>query len=261
MKFRYEDLISGDSIPADGIGHIRSPFLRELKPTSGIGIWTYNLYLNLLVWEKDEILNFLKVSSGKALKALEQSKEKLSAFDMMTLIDAARELLLQAMAFFMDEDLEWDVRKREFIAKAAGTGEEVGRITRQNFDDVRDMMLQVNYINLSHSTKPVKYSSKKAQALWEKVQKHLKDNAAKSSEDKRMQLGNIISKMSCVSIGYTLLNIYDLTIFQLYDQFFQYGYLRAMGISDMAFSNHGGKEFDVQAWLKPITNYQKEKQK
>ena len=65
MKFAYEDLISGDSIPVDGVGHIRSPLLRELKPTQGIGTWTYGLYLNLLVWEKDDLIKFMKISSGK----------------------------------------------------------------------------------------------------------------------------------------------------------------------------------------------------
>lgn len=260
MKFHYEDLISGDSIPVENVGHIRSPLLHELKPTAGIGIWTYNLYLNLLVWEKDDIIKFLQVSSGKALKALTKNQEKLTSFDILTFLDSQRELLRNAMAFFMDENLEWDKAERIFIAKHSDTGETVGRITRENFDDVRDMMLQVNYINLSHSVKPVKYSSKKAQELWERAQQHLKNSAAKPA-DKRMQLGNIISKLSCASAGYTLLNIYDLTIFQLYDQFFQYSYLRSMHINDMAFSNHGGKDFDVQAWLKPITNFEKEKQK
>ena len=37
MKISYEDLISGDSIYVDGVGHVRSPFLRELKPTEGVG--------------------------------------------------------------------------------------------------------------------------------------------------------------------------------------------------------------------------------
>ena len=50
----------------------------------------------------------------------------------------------------------------------------------------------------------------------------------------------------------------EVTVFQLYDQFFQYGYLRAMDLSEMAYSNHGGKDFDLQAWLKPITNLEKE---
>lgn len=257
MKFSYEDLISGDSIPVDGVGHIRSPLLRELKPTKGIGMWTYNLYLNILSWEKDDIIKFMKVSSSKQLRSL-NGKDELNAFDVATLLDQPRQLLQDAMAFFIDEDLEWDKRKRVFITKSKDNHNEIGKINRDNFDDVRDMMLQANYINLGRSAKPAKFASGKAQSLWEIAQQHLKKEATKATPDKRMQLGNIISKLSCVSVGYTLLNIYDLTVFQLYDQFFQYGYLRAMDLSEMAYSNHGGKDFDVQAWLKPITNLEKE---
>ena len=257
MKFSYEDLISGDSIPAEGVGHIRSPLLRELKPTQGIGMWTYNLYLNILSWEKDDLIKFMKVSTGKPLKALVED-DKLSAFDVATLLEPSRRLLQEAMAFFIDEELVWEQRKRCFLSKSKDNHTEVGCINRDNFDDVRDMMLQVNYINLDRSAKPTKFSSNKAQSLWEQVQQHLKKEATKSTPDKRMQLGNIISKLSCVSVGYTLLNIYDLTVFPLYDQFFQYGYLRAMDLSEMAYSNHGGKDFDIQAWLKPITNLEKE---
>ena len=257
MKFSYEDLISGDSIPVEGVGHIRSPLLHELKPTRGIGMWTYNLYLNILSWGKEDLIKFMKMSTGKRLKALD-NEDKLSAFDVVTLLEPTRQLLQEAMAFFIDEELEWNKTKRCFIAKTKDNHNEIGCINRDNFDDVRDMMLQVNYINLERSAKPTKFSSKKAQSLWEQAQKPLKQEATKSTPDKRMQLSNIISKLSCVSVGYTLLNIYDLTVFQLYDQFFQYGYLRAMDLSEMAYSNHGGKDFDLQAWLKPITNLEKE---
>ncbi len=257
MKFTYEDLISGDSIPVDGIGHIRSPKLRELKPTQGIGMWTYNLYLNILSWQKEDIIKFIKISRGKQLKSLD-SRDKLNAFDVVTLLEQPRQLLRDAMGFFIDEELMWDERTRSFISEDKNNHDKVGCIDRNNFEDVRDMMLQVNYINLGRSVKPVKFSSNKAQTLWEQAQRHLKNDATRTTPDKRMQLGNIISKLSCVSVGYTLLNIYDLTVFQLYDQFFQYGYLRAMDLSEMAYSNHGGKDFDVQAWLKPITNLEKE---
>ena len=253
MKFNYEDLLSGDSIPVDGVGHIRSPLLRELKPTQGIGTWTYGLYLNMLVWEKDDLIKFMKISSGKRLKALDEDT-RLGTFDTITLLEVSRKLLQNAMAFFMDEELVWDDKRHVFLTKSKTNGELIGSITRDNFDDVRDMMLQVNYINVGRSAKPVKHSSPKAQALWEKAQQCLKEQAKKSTDDKRMHIGNIISKLCCSGMGYTLLNIYDLTIFQLYDQFFQCGYLRAIGVSEMAFSNHGGKDFDIQAWLKPITN-------
>lgn len=259
MKFAYEDLISGDSIPVNGIGHIRSPRLYELKPTQGIGSWAYSLYLNLLAWEKEDLLNFMKLSSGRKLKAL-VANDTLSTFDTVTIIESSRQLLQTAMAFFIDEELVWDDKEHKFWTQNKDNQERVGCIDRNNFEDVRDMMLQMNYINIERSSKNPQFSSDKARELWERAQKHLRESAKNTQSDKRMQIGNIISKLSCASAGYTLLNIYDLTIFQLYDQFFQYGYLRAMDISDMAFSNHGGKNFDIQAWLKPITNYEKEKQ-
>lgn len=257
MKFSYEDLISGDSIPVQGIGHIRSPLLKELKPTKGIGMWAYNLYLNILTWGKEELIKSIQAFTQRKLKALVEN-EKLSTFDVATLLEQSRELLRTAMAFFMDEELIWDKNKHEFLTRSKDDHRLIGSINRDNFDEVKDMMLQVNYINLGKSAKSTKYSSDKAKALWERVQNYLKTEVGKAVLDKRMQLGNIISKLSCVSVGYTLLNIYDLTVFQLYDQFFQYGYLRAMDLSDMVYSNHGGKDFDLQAWLKPITNFEKE---
>jgi hypothetical protein len=252
MKFSYEDLISGDSIPVDGVGHLKSPLLQRLKPTKGIGTWAYNLYVNALVWDKADFLKFARTTSGRSFKKLDN--EKLTTFDTMTLIDFMRELLRKAMAFFMEENLFWDTDKRCFISK---TDDEqiMGYINRDNFEEVRDMMLQLNYIGIGKDAKPLRHSTKEAEALWERAQQYLKAESAKTTQDKTMSIGNIISKLCAVSTSYNLLNIYDLTIFQLYDQFFQYGYLRAASLNEMAFCNHGGKNFDMQAWLKPLTKF------
>lgn len=252
MKFSYEDLISGDAIPVNGVGHLKSPFLWQLKPTKGIGTWTYNLYVNVLVWDKTDFLKFARTTSGRSLSKLDN--DKLTTFDSMTLIDFMRELLQNAMAFFMQERLRWDDNKRCFIAQT-NDGQDIGRIDRDNFEDVRDMMLQLNYIGIGKEAKPLRHSSKEAEALWERAQQYLKNESSKAPKDKTMSIGNIISKLCAASTSYNLANIYDLTIFQLYDQFFQYGYLRAMNLNEMAFCNHGGKNFDMQAWLKPLTNF------
>ena len=259
MNLNYEDLICGDPIPIPEVGHIRSPHLYELMPSRGIGFWTYNLYLNLLSWDKEDLINFARSSMGKKYSVFSRANG-LNAFDIVTLVDMPRQMMIEAMSFFMLEDLVWCDDKRYFSVRDKETQEEIGKISRENFDEVRDMMLQMNYVSSRHVNKAPHFSNEKARALWENAQKHLREAAKNPSSDKRMNLGNIISKLSCVGVGYTLLNIYDLTVFQLYDQFFQYGYLRAMGISDMAYSNHGGKNFDIQAWLKPITNFKKEKQ-
>lgn len=252
MSLSYEDLISGDPIFVQGIGHLKSPNLWQLKPTKGIGMWKYNLYLNVLVWDKSAFLKFIRTTRGRASEKLQD--DRLNVFDIVTLLEYTRELVHNSLKFFMVESLLWDEKSRCFVVQTED-GKEIGRINRDNFDTVRSLMLQLNYINVGESAQPTKHSSKKAQELWERAQKYLKEETAKSPQDKRLALGNIISKLCAASTSYNLLNIYDLTVFQLYDQFFQYGYLRAMNLNEMAFSNHGGKDFDMQAWLKPIIKF------
>lgn len=248
MKLSYEDLISGDDIYVKDIGHLKPPKLKDLLPTKGIGMWTYNMYVNILAWQKEDFLNTIRATMDKRGDMLDN--DKLSVFDVMTLVSMSRELLQKALEFFIREDVIWAEESRSFITKT--DDEIIGSISRDNFDEVRNMLLQLNYIGLGKEAKPIRHSSKEAENAWLRAQQYLKQESLKKSEDKTMSLGNIISKLCAASPSYNLLNVYELTIFQLYDQFFQCGYLRAMNLNEMAFSNHGGKDFDLQAWIKPI---------
>ena len=253
MKLHYEDLVSGDPIPINGVGHFRSPQLKELKPTTGIGVWKYRFYINVISWEQEDLIKYLRYVTGKKMKALDKA-QNLSVFDIVSIVPNAQTIFTEALGFFMLESLEWDNDSKSFIVYSSGKKEQIGSINRDNFEVIRDIVLQLNYVNLGNKTMPTKFASKEAEALWQKAQEHLKRANKSHQKDEKMALGNIISKLCAAPTGYTLLNIYELTVFQLYDQFFQYGYLRAMDINEMAFSNHGGKDFDIQAWLKPILN-------
>jgi len=251
IKFSYEDLLSGDRIYIDGIGHFRSPRLREINPTEGIGYFAYKFYVSVLSWDKGDFLKYMKAIGFRQSDLLGKT-EKLNAFDVMTLAANFRPLLTEALGFFLSEEVLWMGEEHKFITQK--DGKDVGWIDRENFDEVRDMMLQLNCINLGKAS-VIKHSSKKAQKYWERAQAYLKEESAKSPKEDNFNLGNIISKLCASGCGYTLLNIYDLTVFQLWDQFFQYSYLRAVGLSERIFSNHGGEKFDIRDWLKPITKF------
>ena len=249
MKLEYEDLLSGDLIPVEGVGYLKPPRLKDLWPAGGIGIWKYNFFLNILAWGKEKFLEYMKLTSPRQAEILSRNKE-LNVFDVMTLIPGFRPALTETLAFFMSGSVAWDDALRVFSVTDF-KGVPTGNIDRDNFDGVRDAVLQLNYINLGDSA-ALKHTSKKTKDLWERAQASLKKESLKSPENKSLSLGNIISKLCAAPGGYTLLNIYDLTVFQLYDQFFQYGYLRASNLNEMAFSNHGGEKFNFQDWLKPI---------
>lgn len=254
MRFDYFDMLSGEPAYLQGVGHIRSPLLAELKPTSGVGYRAYNLYLNILSWDKS---NFLKY--GQMMKysgAAKLDRGCFNTFDVVTLLPQTRELCRGVLSFFMLEDLIWDEKNRKFLAIAPDEQKNiVGEVDRDNFESVREIMLQFNYIGLDKEAgATVTHTSDKAKELWERSQAFLKQQAESAShEDKpEYHLSNIVSKVCSVHPSYNLLNIFDLTVFQLYDTFFQIGYMRSADLSARIFSNHGGEKFRFEDWLKPI---------
>ena len=252
MKLLYEDLLSGDLIFADGVGHFRSPKLKELKPTEGIGITLYNTYLAVLSWDKEDFLKY--IPKGQA--ALFSKNDKLKIFDMMATLKADfRELLRCALDFFLAEKIVWEDAEKCFLTFTY-EDKPIGKIDRENFDMVRDMALQMNYMNLGKLAEP-KHASLKAKKYWDIEQQQRKEALKKSGENKYMGIGNLISKLCAVSGSYTFHNIYELTIYQLYDQFFQHSHLRSRDLMENAHATHGGDKFNYGDWLKPVPELMK----
>lgn len=257
MHFDYFDLLSGEPVFVDGIGHLRSPRLKDIYPLSGIGHEGYNLYRAFLSWDKNQLLKYDEVFQFRGTDRLIKSVDNLSAFDIVVLLRPTRELCAEVLSFFMLENVEWDEDDRKYVAFLTDDdGQHVsGEINRSNFEEVRNMMLQLNYVNLDKEVIEPHHSSKEAERLWEKAQEFLRKQAEKESgEDKpEYHLSNIVSKICAAHSSYNLLNIGELTIFQLYDTFFQFGYMRSVNLSERIFSNHGGDKFNFNDWLKPIS--------
>lgn len=258
MRIPYFDMLTGDPIPVNGVGHLRSPRLKELSPSGGVGYAVYNVYINVLAWDVDQLAEYcraMKIGGAEKLKRF-----KFSFFDAVTSSEETRELCREALAFFMTENLLWDAKSKQYISFDVDEDEKihaVGAIDEKNFEEVRQMMLCLNYIGLDKGAAPTSYDSSKAKELWERAQAFLKEQSkSDNKEDKpEFHLSNIISKLCAVHPSYNLFNIYDLTVFQLYDAFFQYGYMRCENLSEMIFSNHGGDSFKFENWLKPIFHH------
>jgi hypothetical protein len=256
VELNYADMLSGDPIFIKDLGHIRSPKLKDLAPSSGIGFWMYNFYLNFLSWNKDDFIKYVRLAEIPYAEVVAQ--EKFILFDSITLLDSTRELFMSILGLFFIEEPIWDEHKRVFyICKKETDKKErfyVGCINRDNFEEVRKIILKFNYIGIDEEPETIKYSSETAKIWWEKSQEFLakQNKSAKNADGRRYDIGNIISKLCVVHPSYNLLNIYDLTAFQLYDQFLQYGYLRAIDFGQEIYSNHGGDNFDFEKWIDPV---------
>lgn len=253
MVFNYFDMLSGAPILLPNIGHVRSPKLREIYPTIGIGYAEYNVYLNLLSWDKDKIMEYVRTLGYKSADKL--NKPVFDAFDVVTIIRDIRESYREVLSFFMSEELVWDESHRRYLAVTkSDNSEPVGEINRDNFEGVRQAILQLNYIGVDKDDAPIGHSTEKSKELWERTQAFLKKQAESSQhEDKpEYHLSNVISKLCVAHPSYNLINVPELTIFQVYDAFFQVGYMRSVDLSERIFSIHGGENFSFEDWFKPI---------
>ena len=202
MYFDYFDMLSGEPILLRGVGHIRSPLLRDICPSNGIGYKQYNLHLNFMSWGKEHLLKYDQLMQYRGASMLD--REQLNAFDVATLLKPTRELYRGVLSFFIVEHIEWSEAERKFLLYKSNSSdadtppEIVGEITRDNFETVRNAVLQLNFIGLDKDEAPVRHSSEKSKELWEMAQKYLEQQAkTQDTGDGKpeYQIGNIISKL------------------------------------------------------------------
>ena len=256
MLFDYFHALSGAPIFIEGVGHFHSPKLHQLIWENGFGLQEYIIYLRLLSWDKEQLLEYKKMKKhtvdGRLLR------EQVSAYDIITLTSDLRGFYARTLSFFMSENEEvvWDEKRRHFAVIIADEDghHPCGVIDRQNFEYVRKLILQLNFVGINSDETPVEHSNEKTKELWEQVQGYLREQSKKQSGEEKPEyhISNIGSKLCAAHPSYNLLNVYELTVFQLYDAFFQVSYLRGADLNERIFSNHGGEKFKFEHWLKPI---------
>lgn len=237
----------GDVVPVDGIGHVRSPQLKEMFPTSGIGWMRYTLYIYVLRANIDE----LKKLDGTA-------GDKNTVYDAVISSETLRILYAEALSFFMAEMVLFEQSRQIFITYTKNEDEDVklsGIINSENFEELRASVLLMNYISPTKANVDVQFASERAKELWERAQKYLAAQETKKESNPAMTMGNIISKLCTIHPSYNLFNVYDLTVFQLYDAFFQLCYMRSIAFSEAVVSSNGSKEFKYSDWMNPVKNY------
>lgn len=274
MKLDYFSLISPLPFYVNGVGSIKSPTLREI---SKINYYTYQVYLSNLLLDpasyyemidKTEgayLCNFTEQEKDTILRIRseymnldEKSKEDISIYNIMVFDKFLIDSLLCTLNFFFEDEIIYDIKKRVFIL-FNGTVDDnnrktpTGMIHENNYNEIIDIILQrVNVDKKKDEHKNLKVKNKTAERLLKKMKKAKKETEKK--EDKKMEIGNLISSISAHSKTLNILNIWDLTIFQLYDQFTRMRYEDSYVMNSTSVSVWGDKEnkFDDTIWFSII---------
>ena len=254
MKLEYFDLLSPTPIHIGNIGHIKSPTLKEI---SQIGYQQYNGYLSILLLTPENYFKSMDKDKFEQYQALDdETKMKISMFEIML---SNKDLLfayLDAFNFFFVEYLAFDPNKKVFCIYSSQKDIEnkikpLGIINSNIFGDVCDIMLQLNNIFRDYANEDYKkVKNNRALEILKKLKKGQAEQNKKNKFDKRVELSNVISALSAYHNNLNMVNIWDLTVFQLYDQFKRLQSNSIFNMNSMSVSVWGDKDnkFDATRW-------------
>lgn len=226
-----------------------SPTLRSISSIGGYD--TYQYYLSILLLDLKTYLNMIGKPEQYNLMS-DQDKLNFSIFDLLILNEQSCLLLQDILNFFVKENVIYSQENKNYIVKE--NEQIIGMITKDNYSSICDLICQRNCIKSNQEEDLSKIKSKKALEILKKIKKGRAEKEKISKADKNMELGNIISAVANKSQSLNMLNIWDLTIFQIWDCFARLNNNNMYDIQSMSVAAWGDKDnhFDATAWFKRI---------
>lgn len=157
-------------------------------------------------------------------------------------------MILNALCFFLKEEVFFSFDKKVFFVNKNIDGEIVSKIIDQNiFEKIRYYLKIQNCIE--NKKEKSKFSSKKAREIFEKMQKGR--DALNKANGADVSFGDIISTISANSKTINIFNIWDLTIYVLYDQFYRMQMIEDYDINIKSLLA-GAQDIELKHYLRPI---------
>lgn len=245
MKIPYFSLLNNCPIQINNIGSFKSPQLKELFDSQK-GFVNYGFASTIFGTTKNEMVEqFKKIQIEIPKEILELSK-----FQILISNDFLIQLFKNALSYFLVENIKFENNLKVFgVYNGNDFNAEniIGYIGEDNFDIIENIIQQLMGQKIEDD-KPEKFASELARKAWEMRKEYEKD--LKTNSAGGFDLGTMISKLCVAGIGYTFFNIYDLTVYQLFDAFSSYANMRIANLCDNAYAHNGGDKHDVMLWAK-----------
>lgn len=261
MRFDYGTQISPFPIPLS-VGMLRKPKLRDIadpKSKPAMSFTKFMFYEFLISMTPKEFFTKAEVEKGQEFwdSLSEEEKRGLTVYDLIQLNPTLMQNFLEVFNFFFEEtvlfvegvfvlvnpdkDYSIDTPQREDI---------VGVIDSHNFSEILYAIQQVCCIAQEEEEETPKFKNKIAEQMYYRMKEAEKEQKKKA--DKDMTLPNIISKVSAKHNSLNFTNIWDLTIFQLLDNFasMREGAMYEIEWTRVAVWGDEKRTFDPARWYK-----------
>ena len=257
MNLDYATLISPYPLILEQIGSIKSPTLKEIF-NPDITYQGYNMFLSLLLMTPS--FYYEKVNPTKSLwykNLQEEQRDYMNMFDIISGDSRMQDSYTQMLNFFFAENVVWNNEAKVFVLyEKFDEHEEIipcGIIYRKQFVELCDVILQrcgIDRSDTSADTSNVK--NRRALEILKKIQKGRQSMTKHTENDSDMELHNLITSVAVKSNSINFTNIWDLTVFQLYEQFKREQYNVFFDIQKMSVAAYGNKDktFKGNEWYK-----------
>lgn len=236
----YMTLISGRPYEYHGL-LVYPPTLDDI---AAIRYQTYESYLSIFFLSAMDIGAIIGVQN-------ESLPPTTTALQLITCIPDLRDALLRSLSFFIREEILYSDEFGYYSIRDSG----IKYIAIDDIREIRSIILQLCNIQDTAETQPVKFRNEKARQIYEKIQKKKAERQAKSAFSKdslSMTLPNLISAVSACSPTYNYFNIWQMTVYQFYDQFARLNDNLQLQIFGHRWAAWGTDNFDFSVWYRPL---------
>ena len=276
MDLDYFDLLCFEPCELYGIAKVKSPTLKEIAKLNQ-KLKTYNTYLYYLsldiesyykmIFDKkiDYFKEYVKEQKQSILDkkvyyeslSLEEQKE-IKYFDILIRDRLLVEQIKIILSFFIVDKIEFFDEYGCYFTfngelNSSNKLKPTGIISRDNYEVLVKTIFKMNAIDPNKKKEEnLKFKNAEAERLW----KQLYENDEKIKKEKEMEalsIPNLLSAL-CGKRNLNIINIWDITVYQLYDQFKR---VRQNNIFDITSTNvsvwgNSNNEFDLNSWYEKI---------
>lgn len=226
-------LLSGSSFFVDDI----SINPKKLNEIVDVGYMEYNQHLNLVSVELESLIDPEKT------KDFDEIKAKLTVSDIIFLSKQQEfiDLFLNGLGFFLEDKVEFMEDGTLLVGEGGSEGIKI--INRDQFVEIIDIIKYQNCV-LSVEGKP-NPKDDKAKSILEKIKK-AKEKLKKKYDGDNIDFTDLVSAVTTKSNTYNKTNVWDLTIYQFYDEYKRLEAITGFETSILAMVN--GAEVNLKHW-------------
>lgn len=220
LKLDYSILISPYPLRLEKIGQIKSLTLGEIFSPS-VTYSVYSSYLSFLFLTPDTYYEEIAKSKLNWYRSLSPDKKnEITTFDLICNDVSLQNTYAKMFNLFFVEDVFWDNINQVFMVTQNKEGKNitVGVIHKNIFNELCDIILQRCAISRDSNYDNATIKSKKVRSILDKFKKGRRGRKP-SKRNKSIEIPNLISSIAAKSKSINYTNIWQLTVYQLYDQF------------------------------------------